>query len=260
MTVGLLDSVVYWILPNSEAVVYDCDESVTTLLPRNCVALRGNRCSVAHMNATRLRGYVKTIIVPYSLRSIFAGNDRALPPSDLNALVFESGSELWRIAPGAFTESPLRSVFVPQSVRLIGNSAFSSCYDVACIHLDRHSSFGQLTSTVFSQLGDLSAITIPTSVTRIQCYAFQYCGNLRYVTFELPSQCRRIAYGAFWSCHCVKSVSLPPSVEFIDQAISLFALYAPRYLAPESPHFYRRSSTSQKTTACSVQTVQTFST
>ncbi len=84
--------------------------------------------------------------------------------------------------------SGLTSVAIPDSVKIIGNSAFFGC--------------------------NIQSMTIPNSVTSIGDWAFHYNG-LRSVT--IPDSVTRIGEGAFSQCSGLNSIKLPDSVNSIGQ-------------------------------------------
>jgi hypothetical protein len=87
---------------------------------------------------------------------------------------------------------------------------------VACVHFGDQSSLKQLTSGIFSGFHCIIAITIPSTVKRIENTALRDCNCLRIVQFELPSQCWHICTSSFLYCSSLKPISLPSSVAFIN--------------------------------------------
>jgi hypothetical protein len=145
----------------------------------------------------------------------------------LKYLVFEMESELRSIAPSVFRSFSASSIFIPQSVRFIGFTAFADSEAVTCVCVDRNSSLIQLTSKTFSSLSYLSVITIPSSVRHIHDSAFREFRSLRCFAFESPSQCWCPAFDAFANCRLLVSVVLPPSVGVIGQTVSNFSEHIP---------------------------------
>ena len=80
---------------------------------------------------------------------------------------------------GAFYDSNITSVVIPDTVTSIGNYAFSSC-------------------------SNLTSITIPSSVTSIGENAFWYCNSLTSIT--IPSSVTSIGKAAFNSCCALAEV------------------------------------------------------
>ena len=88
-----------------------------------------------------------------------------------------------------FLISGCKNTVIPNTVKGIGDRAFSGC-------------------------SDLTSITIPDSVTVIGNNAFGACTGLTTVT--IPNSVISIGYGAFEDCSGLTSVSIGNSVTFID--------------------------------------------
>lgn len=82
----------------------------------------------------------------------------------------------------------MKSITIPNSVKTIGNEAFSACTG-------------------------LTFVTIPNSVTTIGDYAFLSCTGLTSVT--IPGSATTIGNGAFLGCTELTSVTIPNSVTTI---------------------------------------------
>jgi hypothetical protein len=214
MSMIVIDSIDYRLFYDGNAVIQSCNELITALIPRNCVIFNGVPVSVTHLQSVSLAGPVKTLLIPNSLHTI-SDFDRS-EPGKLEYLVFESGTELDSIPFSAFSRCCLPSLFLPRSVRFIGETAFAYCNTIASVHFDRQSSLRQLSPELFSELHRIYTITIPSSIKRIYNGAFEKCRSLRIVQFELPSQCWRICARAFEGCRLLEPISLPSSVEFIE--------------------------------------------
>lgn len=105
----------------------------------------------------------------------------------------------------AFTESGLRSLSIPDTVREMQSSAFSSCTNLASVKL-------------------------PAGMTEIPMYAFLGCTALRYIA--VPSNYKTISYGAFEGCKNLTTVVFRSNVD-IDSTFTaieptaLLTIYAP---------------------------------
>ena len=84
----------------------------------------------------------------------------------------------------------LKAVDLPQSVKTIGENAFSYCIS-------------------------LTSATIPDGVTQIGRYAFRECKNLTSAT--IPDGVTKIEYGTFSGCGSLTTVTIPESVTKIRQ-------------------------------------------
>ncbi len=83
-------------------------------------------------------------------------------------------------------------VTIPDSVKIIGNDAFSDCTG-------------------------LTSITIPNSVTSIGCSAFGDCLSLESVS--LPDSITEISANAFWGCTNLTSITIPASLSTIENGV-----------------------------------------
>ena len=68
----------------------------------------------------------------------------------------------------------------------------------------------------FSKNGNLTSVTIPSSVTYIGDNAFEGCNNLSFVV--IPNSVNHIGDGAFSECTSLESVTLPDAITYIPSA------------------------------------------
>ena len=98
------------------------------------------------------------------------------------------GVTVTSIGDGAFFDSSIRCVNIPDSVTSIGNGAFARC-------------------------DSLEMITIPNSVTSIGDGAFECCANFAYIT--LPERLTSIGDRVFANCSFLQELIIPGSVTSI---------------------------------------------
>ncbi len=84
----------------------------------------------------------------------------------------------------------LTSLVIPETIKIIGNSAFRSCTSLTSIKI----------------LGD---------VQTINKFTFAYCSSLQYVV--ISGDVQEIGYKAFSSCTDLKSITLPSTITSIDE-------------------------------------------
>ncbi len=112
----------------------------------------------------------------------------------------------------------LTSITIPNSVTSIGGSAFSGCIGLTSIivekgNLNYHSDGNCLIATATKTLilgCQNSVIPSDGSVTSIESYAFQYCGDLTSII--IPDGVTSIGGLAFYRCTDLTNITIPDSV------------------------------------------------
>lgn len=94
------------------------------------------------------------------------------------------------ISDSGFLNCAAESITIPNSVVLIGQSAFSSC-------------------------DSLKSVVIPNSVTKIGDWSFSGCSALKQVTFS--NSMTEIPFRAFANCNALESVEIPNNITVIGQ-------------------------------------------
>lgn len=119
----------------------------------------------------------------------------------------------------------LESVTLPDSVTVIGESAFSDCTSLTSVALP--AKLTTIEPFAFAGSG-LRQITIPGTVKTVDTAAFYGCASLQDVT--LQSGIREIGMCSFENCTSLMSVSFPGSIEVVGER----AFYACTALADSS--------------------------
>lgn len=128
-----------------------------------------------------------------------------------------------RIGESAFIRcSSLRSATIGGGVTAIGISAFENCNNMNAVHISDVAAwcaidFGgylanplQLAKHLYLNGALVTRLDIPSGVTAIRDYAFEYCADLTSVT--IPSSVREIGDYAFYLCTGLSTVSLQPGL------------------------------------------------
>ena len=126
----------------------------------------------------------------------------------------------------------LRSVTVPDRIKIIGSEAFRRCKGLADENgfivvrdvlygycgSDEHITVPECVTTIdyeaFFCCRNLKSIVLPDSITDIGCGAFQHCENLQSI--KLSDGVKIIGAHTFRGCEKLQSVLVPDGVTFID--------------------------------------------
>ena len=117
---------------------------------------------------------------------------------------------------------------VPNSVTIIGNSAFASCVSLDTVTIPENVT--EIGSSAFSGCSNLTSIKLPNSLITIASRAFAGCVSLDTVT--IPENVTEIGSSAFSGCSNLKTIKLPNSIVTIGRevfagCVSLEALTIP---------------------------------
>ena len=122
------------------------------------------------------------------------------------------GMPVTGIGKGAFYQSELKSITLPDSLKEIGEDAFRGCTKLTSVILP--DSIGIIGECAFMHCYHLNSVRLPESVKRIEGWAFYDCTDLTDIT--IPDGCEEIGQSAFSSCS-LNSVILPDSVTAIGE-------------------------------------------
>ena len=117
------------------------------------------------------------------------------------------------IAAGAFTNSTLKSVTIPDSVKSIGNDAFFCCSSLKSISLP--SSVKSIGDRAFMMCNTLTEVAVPNGVSKISYATFADCSSLKSIT--LPSSVESIEGRAFICCDKLESITIPSGIKSIEE-------------------------------------------
>ena len=133
------------------------------------------------------------------------------------ASVIADGRELpvTEIASNAFSSSWITGVLIPESVKVIGNEAFSDCAALEWVEMPTR--MDAIGSRAFYNCESLYAIEIPEGITALASATFRNCKSLKFVT--LPSSLQTISDRVFKECGALSEIHLPKNLQVIaDEA------------------------------------------
>ena len=159
----------------------------------------------------------------------YTGNETEIViPETLDGYTVES------IGRSAFSWGKMESISLPDTVKTIGQSAFSGCSALAALEIpDSVESIGQSAffgcsslaefdypmnwktagMYIFSGCNSLTEIRVPEGVTELPAYAFSSAGQL--VNVVLPDTLETIGGSAFYRCEKLREIVLPQSLSSI---------------------------------------------
>ena len=130
--------------------------------------------------------------------------------SGIGTYGFGNGSDTTVVVGGATQaqRSMLWYAFVGESVTIIGNNAFQTCYSLASIVIPN--GITSIGNNAFRTCYSLTNITIPNSVISIGDFAFYNCRSLTNIT--IPNSVISIGTTTFYTCDSLTNITIPNSV------------------------------------------------
>ena len=130
-------------------------------------------------------------------------------PSEIEGrpvLVIKGVSQNMEIVSGAFENTGVRSVVIPESVTVIGISAFKDCKELEEVTVS--SQCERLSVEAFQNCSKLEYIDLSrTKITRLEADAFSGCTALKEI--RLPDTLQEIEQKAFYNCTSLEALELP---------------------------------------------------
>lgn len=151
----------------------------------------------------------------------------------LDSLIFTEDSKLQKIQKYAFSQSVVRRLILPESLKEIEDgwandsrlktviiSPKNQYYEYinSCLLVEKE------TSTIIFATKDIKKIIIPSYIKRLAKFSFANCSSLVSLEFEEYSQLHSIGYGAF-SKTLLDRIFIPNSVEYLENGWCLNADY-----------------------------------
>ena len=132
---------------------------------------------------------VRTIRFPNSVREIRYGAFEK--NGQLRAVVLNEGLEVlgWSEDDqrcGVFSETGIRQVTLPSTLRVLGARAFSRCGELRRVAFAEGIAIAEIRAGCFSGSG-VEQVTVPASVTAIRDDAFSHCEYLKKISLDRKS-------------------------------------------------------------------------
>ena len=148
-----------------------------------------------------------TITIPDSVTQI--GNDAFWSCEKLSHI--NLSNNLITIGDSTFLWCNLTSVSFPDSLKSIGDCAFSHCLGLTSVSIPDSVTF--LGTSAFRNCKNMSKVYIGNGVRNIESQTFYECANLTNVI--LPNNLISIGYDAFMYCESLSNITIPDNVELI---------------------------------------------
>ena len=116
----------------------------------------------------------------------------------------------------AFIGSQITAVTIPDSVRTLGEGAFSRCQNLISVQMG--GGLTEITRNAFCFCTALESFTVPAGVKSVGQGAFSYCDSLRRVM--LAKSVTSVGSYAFLSCHNLSELDLGGAVTIGESAFS----------------------------------------
>ena len=185
-----------------------------------------------------IHGIAVTDIAERAFQEVFSG--------DNNIHVVTINASIQLIPSGCFSGAWITSISIPDTVKVIGEGAFSNCRELTEIHLPEN--LEKIGEQAFSWSG-IQELVIPNKVREISELAFIHCRHLKHISilgnqymgslsFEDCYELEEVALSdeiipvSFQNCHFLGSVRLPDGMtEIVKDAFlncySLTEIYIP---------------------------------
>lgn len=162
-----------------------------------------------------------------SLERIEIDSDNAYYTNDEYGVLYNKGKTSLIQAPGALQGKYV----IPNSVRKLENSAFSSCKGLESVTIP-----GSIAAvTGFGYCDKLESVTILEGTTTINAYAFYSCPALKNV--ELPESLRIIGANAFAYCIGMENIVIPYGVTSFEGSTFASCLSLTEIVIPDTVSF-----------------------
>lgn len=131
--------------------------------------------------------------------------------TEIGSYAFAAGAPRLRIEQRDFRRKELKKVKLPDTITVIGESAFDNCWELEQVNIP--DGVTEIGARAFSGCRKITGFVIPQSVKAIGGNAFSICQRITEI--EIPEGVSEIGDYMFSGCLALKSVKLPSTVETI---------------------------------------------
>lgn len=185
-------------------------------------------------NSFQCNDYVEIEVDPKNKK--YSAKDGVLYNKDMTELIrYQDKEDIYyykipegveKIGNSAFASCGLTDIYIPYSVKEIGDYAFMGCRANLTLKVDEGSKYFILKNDImfskdmtelvwYSKLNTAKSYTIPHSITTIRAGAFEFCETLENIT--IPNSVKTIGDSAFRCVMNLKTLTIPDSVSEIGE-------------------------------------------
>ena len=113
-----------------------------------------------------------------------------------------------------FGAGQITEVFIPSSIKTIGNDAFYRCEKMTDIHFAENSVLESIGDYAFERCHALVSVTLPKSLKTLGPSVFDELNNLESVVFEEGNELETLGSGCFDSCPKLKTIRFAETSQF----------------------------------------------
>ena len=112
---------------------------------------------------------------------------------------------------GSITE-----VFIPSSIKTIGEYAFYKCEKMTDVHFAENSALESIGDYSFEKCNSLVSVTLPKSIKTLGKEVFEELNNLESVVFEEGNELESMGSGCFDGCPKLKTIKFAETSKFTE--------------------------------------------
>ncbi len=197
-----------------EGAFEECTSLTEITIPSTVTKIENN----AFWNAYNIKSYKiavgnKNYILEDGV--LFSSDKKTLvafpPANEKTSYNIPKGVEI--IEGGAFASCKnLKEIVIPETVKIIGDYAFSEC-NFKRITIPQ--GVEEIGSHTFKRCNNIEYIVLPDSVKFIGDYAFTECDKLKRIT--LSNELKILPAGFLCYCNALESITIPESIEKIEE-------------------------------------------